>query len=136
MAHPKSPDSRHDVRRVWTRGFLRSYGPELALVAPLDNGGGEVYLFLFRVRARSDDMVPTICHVFEHTLSLFQEPGWISGACVLNLADPRDVLIYEIWGSLPALRAWIASEARQEAHRQIAPYLTGPPEEITFEEVA
>ncbi|HVC31874.1 MAG TPA: antibiotic biosynthesis monooxygenase [Chloroflexota bacterium] len=95
-----------------------------------------MYLFLFRVHAKSADDVQNVCRVFEHTLRLFQEPGWLGGSCVINLDDSRDVLIYEMWGSLPALRAWLGSEARQEAHRQIAPYVEGPPVETTFQEAA
>lgn len=95
-----------------------------------------MFLFLFRVRAKSESAVPMICRVFEHTMSLFREPGWLGGACVADLEDPREVLIYEMWGSEPALQAWLSSDARVEAHRRLAPYVEGPPAESTYQEVA
>ncbi len=91
-----------------------------------------MYLFLFRVRAKSPDDAPRICGVFEHALSLFQEPGWIGGACVVNVDDPRDILIYEQWGSLAALQAWQTSAARARAHHDLEPYIEGPPQETTY----
>lgn len=94
-----------------------------------------MYLFLFHVRAKSADAVPNICRVFDHALDLFQQPGWLGGACVVNLDDPRDVLIYEQWGNPAGLEAWLTSTARQDAHRAIEPYLDGPPREMTFREV-
>ncbi|MGH2460280.1 MAG: putative quinol monooxygenase [Chloroflexota bacterium] len=94
-----------------------------------------MYLYFYRVRARSVGDVPNICRVFDHTLNLFQEPGWLGGSCVVSVDDPRDVLIYEQWGSLAGLSAWLTSAARQVAHRAIDPYLEGPAHEMTFREV-
>ena len=94
--------------------------------------GDTMYLFLYRVRAKSPDVAPDICRVFDHALSLFQEPGWLGGSCVVNLDDPCDVLIYEKWGSLAEMRAWLDSSARQQAHRDLEPYTDGPSRETTY----
>lgn len=92
-------------------------------------------LFLFHMRVISPDVVEQVCQVYYHTLRLFQEPGWLGGGCVVNIADPRDVLIYERWGDLTALRAWLRSAARREAHAQAAPFIVGQPEETIFQDV-
>lgn len=100
------------------------------------NGGAfAAYLYLYRVRAMSPEGAPSICRVFEHTLRLFQEPGWLGGSGMSNRSDPRDVLIYEIWGNLPSLQAWLTSEARRQAHRAIAPLVAGPAREETFQDI-
>lgn len=93
------------------------------------------YLYLYRVRAVSPEAAPRICQVFEHTLSLFQEPGWLSGSCMINRSDPSDVLIYEIRGNLQSLQAWLRPEARQQAHQAIALFVAGPAREETFQGV-
>jgi quinol monooxygenase YgiN len=94
-----------------------------------------MHVFFFRVRAKTPDAADDICRVFRHTLSLFLEPGLQLGRCVVNLTDPRDVLIFEEWGNKAALQAWLTSKARQEAHQQLAPYIIGEPEESIFEEL-
>lgn len=93
------------------------------------------FLYLYRVRATSPQTVAEVCRVFRHTLSLFQEPGWLGGSCVVNQSDPTDVVIYEIWGNLASLHAWLDSDARRQAHRDLAPFVVGPALEETFEEV-
>jgi len=93
------------------------------------------YLYHYRVRAVSPEAAPRICQVFEHTLRLFQEPGWLGGSCMINRSDPSDVLIYEIWGNLPSLQAWLTSEDRQQAHQTIAPFVAGPAREETFQDM-
>lgn len=92
------------------------------------------FLYLYRVRATSPQTVRDVCQVFRHTLSLFQEPGWLGGSCVVNRSDPTDVLIYEIWGNLASLHAWLVSEARRHAHRDLAPFVVGGAVEETFED--
>ncbi len=93
------------------------------------------YLYLYRVRAVSPQSVQRICEIFFHTLTLFQEPGWLGGACVVNLSDACDVMIYERWGNLASLRALLESDARRQAHRALEPFVAGPAKEETFAEV-
>ncbi len=93
------------------------------------------YLYLYRVRAISPQSVPSICQVFQHTLTLFQEPGWLGGSCVVNLSDACDVVIYERWGNLASLQAWLQSDARRQAHQDLAPFVDGPAKEETFVDV-
>lgn len=92
------------------------------------------YFYFYHVRAVSPEAAPRICVAYRHTLTLVQEPGWVSGSCMINQSDPNSVLIYEVWGSLPPLQAWLASEAFQRMLQAIAPFVTGPAREETFQD--
>lgn len=92
-----------------------------------------MYVHFVRVHAKSVVVAQEICREFGHLLPLFQEPGWLGGACLQNTADECDVIVYGQWASPAAARAWLDSETCRLGMQQLSSNINGSPEIATFE---
>lgn len=93
-----------------------------------------MYLANYAAQAKSPENAAQVCRLFRHTLQLLQEPGYTQGFCTINVDDPRSVFMVELWGNMPALRAWLDSKPRQQLLRQIEPLIEGPVQTTVYEE--
>ncbi|HVC35132.1 MAG TPA: antibiotic biosynthesis monooxygenase [Chloroflexota bacterium] len=87
-----------------------------------------MYVYFLRVRARSEEAAHAICRDADHLLPLFQEPGWLGGACLHNTTDPRDLIIYGRWANEASARAWLDSAAGRLSQQRLSSNATAAPE--------
>jgi len=92
-----------------------------------------MFVFTVFARAKSPEDARALCSIYGHLLTLRQEPGYLRTDCAINVDDSRHVVIVEYWGSIAALRGWLASEERRRAWDQASPHLEGPVQTGLFE---
>lgn len=94
-----------------------------------------MFTFHLHARVKSPEAVPEICRLFHHNLQLIQEPGWRGGGCMVDVDDACNLLIYENWGTLAALKAWEKSDARKNAYQVLKDRIGGEPQVTIFQDV-
>ncbi len=119
-------------------GSLRSTFPAhgIGFAAPTDSdlikGLAHMYVHQIIGRANSREDALEICRLFDHSLSMVQEPGYARGFCAIEPSDPLSMLIQEEWYNLAGLRSWQSTEAYRKLQQQMRPLMEGIWESIEY----
>lgn len=95
---------------------------------------GLTYMYIHQIigRANSPEDARKICRLFDHSLSLVQEPGYARGFCAIAQGDPLLVLIQEEWYNVAGLRSWQGTEAYRKLQREMRPMMEGVWESVEY----
>ena len=69
-----------------------------------------MYVITTRARAISPEAAQEMCRTYSHFLRMHQEPGFLYGACAINVDDPADLFFFSRWGTREAAQRWFESE--------------------------
>ncbi len=92
-----------------------------------------MFVYVYTARAKSPEAAQTVCRIFNHNLSLLQQPGFLRGDCAVRVEDPCQMIGLQYWGSREAMRFALGTETHRHMLEQMAPYLEGPPEATLYE---
>jgi heme-degrading monooxygenase HmoA len=84
-------------------------------------------------RAKStNDIGPLMDALRELRNEAMKQPGYITGETLVDVNEPRDILIISTWSSLEHYNAWNKSAPRLKAKETVDHYLAEPHSEKVY----